>query len=251
MPATLPARWEASSARHEDGAVTAQARGKGADGERLFLVDEAYTRLRDMVLQNELPAGSQLIEREAALRLGMSRTPVREAMVRLQNGGLVEIVPRHGMRVLPISLADMGEIYDVLIAIEPMAAELLARRRPDPRVLDPLHTACDEMEAALRRDDMPAWAKADALFHHSLLQLCGNRRLAQIGHTVADQAQRARIATLPLRPKPTRSTEEHRALLDAIARGEPDEARSIHHEHRVRGAAVMLELLDRYRLNNL
>jgi DNA-binding GntR family transcriptional regulator len=235
----------------KQGIVRNKSRTKAADGQRIYLVDEAYRRLKAMILQNELLPGTQIIEQEAAVRLGMSRTPVREAMIRLQNGGLVQIVPRHGMRVLPISLADMREIYEVLIAVEPVAAELLARQRPEPQVIEPLHTACDEMEAALERDDLPRWAAADEHFHRSLLRLCGNRRLAQIGETVADQAQRVRVATLPLRPKPIRSTEDHRALLNAIARGDPDEARRVHYAHRVRGAAVMLGLLDRYRLNNL
>jgi DNA-binding GntR family transcriptional regulator len=71
-----------------------------------------------MVLDNALQAGAQLLEQEAAARLGMSRTPVREAMQRLARDGMVEIRPRHGMRVLPISPGDMAEIYDLLYGLE-------------------------------------------------------------------------------------------------------------------------------------
>ena len=94
--------------------------------DRVSSAERAYRALKDLILSNELPAGSQLLEQEAALRLGMSRTPVREAMIRLEQDGVVEIRPRHGMRVLPVSAADMREIYDVLTSLEATAAEMVA-----------------------------------------------------------------------------------------------------------------------------
>ncbi|MGL6180774.1 MAG: GntR family transcriptional regulator, partial [Aestuariivirga sp.] len=94
------------------------------DAERLSSAERAYRALKDLILGNQLPAGSQLLEQEAAQRLGMSRTPVREAMIRLEQDGVVEIRPRHGMRVLPVSSRDMREIYEVLTALESAAAEI-------------------------------------------------------------------------------------------------------------------------------
>ena len=73
------------------------------------LVDVAYDKIRRRILDNIWPPGYRALEQEAALALGMSRTPVREALIRLQNEGLVELVPRHGMRVLPVSADDMRE----------------------------------------------------------------------------------------------------------------------------------------------
>ena len=107
--------------------------------------EAAYQRLRAMILDNLLPPGTQRLEAELALELGMSRTPVREAMLRLQQEGLVSVTPRHGMRVAPISVADMRDIYDVLESLEPKAAELLARRGLDEAALAPLVEACDAM----------------------------------------------------------------------------------------------------------
>ena len=94
------------------------------------MVYAAYEQIRRRILDNVWPPGHRALEQEVALELGMSRTPVREALLQLQNEGLVEVIPRHGVRVLPVSPTDMREIYEILTALECMAAELLARRKP-------------------------------------------------------------------------------------------------------------------------
>ncbi len=148
----------------------------------LSLVDAAYEQVRRRILDNVWPPGHQALEQEVALALGMSRTPVREALMRLRNEGLVEVVPRHGMRVLPVSAADMREIYEILTALECMAAELLAARQPTKAQLAPLVNATKAMDRALKSGDLDAWAAADELFHAQLVELAGNRQLPRHGH---------------------------------------------------------------------
>ena len=207
--------------------------------------DQAHACLKAQILDNALPPGAQRLESELALQLGLSRTPVREALVRLQQEGLVEITPRHGMRVLPISAADMREIYEVLNSLEPMAAELLARR-PDPAAgLERLDAACTAMEQALAAQDRRAWASADEAFHLGLVELCGNRRLAGMVMQVWDQSHRARMFTLHQRPLPARSTAEHRRVLQAIATGEAERARELYRRHRRRSGAELVSLIER------
>jgi DNA-binding GntR family transcriptional regulator len=204
-----------------------------------------------MVLDNALPAGAQLLEEEAAARLGMSRTPVREAMQRLARDGMVEIRPRHGMRVLPISPGDMAEIYDLLYALESTAAEIVAERGAEAPGLASLDEAVDAMDAALAREDLRAWAQADERFHLALVELTGNRRLIDAVATYWDQAHRVRVATLGLRPRPTRSNDDHRALVAAIRARDGKRAREIHSEHRKRSGIMLVELLRRLGLGNL
>ena len=122
------------------------------------LVDLAYQKLRQRILDNEWPPGARALEQELALELGMSRTPVREALIRLSNEGLVEVVPRHGVRVLPVSAADMDEIYRVIGSLEATAAEIIAERKPKAGELKPLEDATRAMDAALKADDLQAWA---------------------------------------------------------------------------------------------
>jgi DNA-binding GntR family transcriptional regulator len=219
--------------------------------DRQSSAERAYRVLKSLILNNELAADSRLLEQEAAERLDMSRTPVREAMVRLEQDGLVEIKPRHGMRVLPVSSTDMREIYEVLTALEASAAEAVARRGVAPDELASLRAAVADMDAALGRDDLPGWAAADERFHRLLVTLTGNTRLQQMALQLDEQAHRARAVTLRLRPKPVNSTRDHARLVAAIARGDAESARRIHHNHRARAGELLVGLLDRLGLKQL
>jgi DNA-binding GntR family transcriptional regulator len=219
--------------------------------ERASQADVAYDRLKRLILDGTLPAGAQMLELEAAARLNMSRTPVREAMVRLRQEGMVEIRPRHGMRVLPISASDMAEIYEVLTALEGAAAEAVTRKGATSRQLAPLRGAVKDMDRALEANDLIAWAAADERFHTHLVELSGNQRLVQMVGLLWDQAHRARMLTLKLRPTPTNSVREHKALVDAMASGDPAKARQIHEEHRRRAGKMLIELLERLGLTQL
>ncbi len=213
---------------------------------RATLVARAHGEIKRRILRDTLQANQQVLEQDLAADLGMSRTPVREALIRLEQEGLVEILPRHGLRVLPISPQDMAEIYEVLTALEARAAERLAERKPTPNRVAPLIRALERMEAALEAGNLKAWARADDRFHRHLVTLAGNRRLAEMALTVFDQAQRARMATLHLRPWPRQSNRDHRALLRAILRGDARKAHEIHTRHRRRAMAMLLALLERH-----
>lgn len=228
-----------------------QAESGNSAASKMSRVEWAYEQIKERILNNEYYPGYQALEQEIAAELGVSRTPVREALIRLQHEGLVDLVPRRGMRVVPMVAADMKEIYDVLTSLESMAAELLARRRPPAEEMQPMRQAIDDMEEALAADDLEAWARADERYHRSLIDLCGNRRLATMANTVMDQGHRARMVTLRLRPKPTQSNRDHRDLLDAIARGDWEAARECHYHHRQRSSKILTDILEKYRLPQL
>jgi DNA-binding GntR family transcriptional regulator len=212
------------------------------------MADAAYEQVRRRILDNAWPPGHRMLEQEVALALGMSRTPVREALVRLQSEGLVEVVPRHGMRVLPVSPVDMREIYEILTALECAAAEQLARRRPSDAELAPLQQATDAMDRALAVDDLDAWARADEQFHAQLVALAGNRHLQAIVMNHWDRAHRARMFSLRLRPKPVNSTREHRALLEHIRAGDAEAAARENRAHRERASGELLAIFERFKL---
>jgi len=214
----------------------------------LSLVDAAHEQIRRRILDNLWPPGHRALEQEVALALGMSRTPVREALVRLQSEGLVEVVPRHGMRVLPVSPTDMREIYEVLTALECMAAELLAARGPSDAELQPLVDATDAMDHALAADDLDAWARADELFHAQLIELAGNRHLQSTVMNHWDRAHRARMFTLRLRPKPVNSTREHMDLVQRLRQGDVAGAAAVNRAHRERASRELLALFEHFKL---
>jgi DNA-binding GntR family transcriptional regulator len=212
------------------------------------LVDAAYQQIRQRILDNVWPPGHRALEQEVGLALGMSRTPVREALMRLSSEGLVEVIPRHGMRVLPVSPTDMREIYEILTALECMAAELLARRKPSATELKPLVDATKAMDKALKAEDLDAWAAADESFHAQLLELAGNRQLQATVLNYWDRAHRARMFTLRLRPKPVNSTKEHMQMLERLRAGDAEGAARVTRAHRERANRELLAIFERYKL---
>ncbi len=218
---------------------------------RITFAERAYREIKSRILENEFPAGSIMLEQELAALLSMSRTPVREALIRLAREGMIDVRPRHGMRVLPVSANDMREIYQILTALEAEAAAQIARDGADPLHLAELRTAVAEMDEALSTDDLDAWARADDHFHRVILATCGNQRLKAIIEQFMDQSHRVRKLTLRLRPKPVSSNDDHRALVDAIERRDPEAAWRIHHAHRLRNGRMLVELLERHGLGQL
>jgi DNA-binding GntR family transcriptional regulator len=224
----------------------------GNDAARAMpLTVSAYQTLRKLILSNEWQPGFQATEPEIALRLAMSRTPVREALMRLQSEGLVAVVPRHGLRVLPVSPDDMREIYQILTSLEATAAGLAAKRDLAAAQLAPLDEATATMERALAADDLTAWAEADAQFHDMLLDLGGNRKLKAVVLNFLDRAHRARMITLRIRPKPVASTREHIDLVKAIRRHDAKTAQELHRRHRERAGTELLALLEQLGLRQL
>ncbi|MEM1273316.1 MAG: GntR family transcriptional regulator [Pseudomonadota bacterium] len=203
----------------------------------------AVERLKDMIVSGELSARSDHLESELAERLGMSRTPVREATLVLQSMGLLEVRPRKGVRIRPVTVEDMNEVYEVLTELESLAAARAAGLGYGRDDLAVLSDTIDRMEYALGSEDRDAWAKADEDFHTELVRLGGNSRVAEIVSMFNDQVRRARNTTLYARPLPTTSNEDHSALYNAILSGDVDRAHEIHKGHRVRARKLLTEVL--------
>ena len=214
-------------------------------------VESAYDRLKEEIRTNQVPPGFQATEPEFAQRLGMSRTPVREALIRLEAEGLVELIPRRGARVLPIRPDDMREIYQILTALEPDAAADIAARKLSKAQLAPLEQATADMETALKRNDLDAWAAADDRFHLTLLDLYGNQRLSNFVTSLFDQVHRARIVTLRMRDLPIQSTAEHREILEHLRTGDTSAARRAFRQHRQRAATELMDILEKFKLGQL
>lgn len=215
------------------------------------IAEKAYIELKRLILENELPAGHQLMEGEVAELLGISRTPAREAMKKLESKGLVEIRPRHGMKVKPISLSDMAEIYALLIGLESTAAWQAASRDHSNKDIQALRDTVLQMDIALAAEDLDAWAQADSNFHKKLVEMSGNQRLIELVEKFVDQSYRVRKMTLRLRPMPAQSNEDHTKVVDAIEAKQADEARHIHRIHRENAGRLLVDLLEGHGLTQL
>jgi DNA-binding GntR family transcriptional regulator len=217
---------------------------------RRSLVDQAYQEIRKRILDNYYAPGHNVLELELAADLGMSRTPLREALVRLQNEGFVQLIPRHGMRVVPLSVHDLREMYEVLTSLELTAIERLARSELNDDAVGTIEKALDDMDLALRKKDIDAWVKADERFHYTLVGLSGNARLAAMAETLWEQGHRARMTTVRLRASLELSNREHRSVVRAILRHNAREAKSLHLQHRSRATEEILKILQQTRLGS-
>ncbi len=210
------------------------------------LTDIAYRKVKSAILDGSLPPSLLASEQQIAGRLAMSRTPVHQAIVRLQQEGWIELLPRRGVMIAPISAPDMHDVYEALLALEVAAVRRLSSwgaPESDP-TLSALEKTCDDGDAALGNGDLPAWAAADDRFHASLVDLSGNRHITRLARSVMEQAQRARLLTLKLRPHPGASNADHRAIVQAIKAGDPDLAGERMRAHRQRGMDVLLPILE-------
>ncbi|WP_299588068.1 GntR family transcriptional regulator [uncultured Tateyamaria sp.] len=214
-------------------------------------VERAMSALRQMIFAGELTPGSDHLETELAERLGMSRTPVREAALMLQAQGLVEMRPRRGIRISPVSAQDMSDIYDILTELESLAAARAAEAGYSDTDLETLAKAIADMDAALDADDLRAWADADDRFHRELVRLGRNARLSMIVSVMRDQVRRARATTLFIRPKPAKSNADHRIVLQAIADRDVSRAHDTHHAHRRAARDMLVALLDKHQFHGL
>lgn len=229
-------------------ALILKSRSPASTAPKASLVESAYVALKAAILSNTFPPGYQAAESDVAAQLGMSRTPVHEAAIRLQAEGLVEVQSRKGILVCAISPRDIREIYELTMALEGMAAEVLAlqpRSAAKDLVLDRLEAETRSMEAALKKGDLDRWAAADDQFHRILTGECGNSRLARMASTIRDQTHRTRLLTLRLRPKPLNAAVEHRAIIEAIRIGNARAAAENAAEHRRRASQIMIPLLEK------
>jgi GntR family transcriptional regulator, rspAB operon transcriptional repressor len=225
--------------------ISPPAQGTAPAPDAPALTGQAYERLRTAIADLVLQPGHALSERYLAEWLGIGRMPVREALMRLREEGLVEAVARKGYLVSRISADDAQEIYEMLEGLESMAVKLAAERAT-PSDVARLEETVRQQEEALAADDLDAWVRADEAFHDAIVQIARNRRISRVIEPLNAQLHRLRLFTIRLRPKPVRSVAEHRAELEAIKAGDAQEARAIHQAHRAHAREVMVGIIRRY-----
>lgn len=198
--------------------------------------DVAYESLREMILSGGAEAGSRLGETELAASLGLSRTPVREALQRLGAEGLVEVLPNRGARVVRWTAEDLEEIFELRARLEPYGAARAARRGLSPARLDELERLCDAMERAVGTRDFRGLAALNDELHSAVVEASGNGRLpalvASVVHVplVLGTFERYDAAAL------ARSMGHHRELVAALRARDPEWAESVMRSH-IRAAA--------------
>lgn len=163
--------------------------------EFLPLRDVVFRTLRQAILTGEMKPGERLLEIHLANKLGVSRTPIREAIRMLELEGLVVMVPRRGAQVAQITEKSMSDVLEVRCALDELAVALACERIEDEEI-EELKDACEDFEKIIETKDIQKIAKADIAIHDVIYKASGNPRLTQLINNLAEQMYRYRFEYL-------------------------------------------------------
>ncbi len=187
----------------------------------------AFDAIRRAIVAGRLAPGERLREVALAKQLGISATPVREALARLQQEGLVQVEPRRGAVVPRLGTHDILEVYELRELLEAHAARRAAERHAQPMqqaLLARLQEIVERAEALVRERRPADYNHLDIEFHQTLMQMADNQRMQRIFAGVHAQVQAVRLRAINLPGRPGKSQEEHRRLVSAIRAGNADRA---------------------------
>lgn len=213
----------------------------------LFL--RAYETIRKAILDLEIPPNYHLREIELTEKLNMSRTPIREALQELKQEGLVvKIEGKYYVNIL--SLQEIKEIWELAEGVEGMAA-YLAAEAANEKDLELMRQILKEMEAAIEKEDIDRWAKADIEYHHSLCQIARNTRIKKVMSRIHNEMNQIRVFLIQFTAKAEQSTREHRDVVKAISERDPERARHETEKHWVRIRRETMNFLSSHKFSIL
>ena len=198
-----------------------------------LLSKKVYRILKERIIKGDLAQGSKLFEAKIAEQLGVSRTPVREAIRELAAEGFVKISPNQGVEISNISIEDIQEVLQIRAVLEGLAAKLAATKITKEKIKK-LENINKNMEKYARKDDIFNVIRESEKFHGLILGICGNSRLIQIRKNLNDQIHRYRSISLNIPGRPKYALEEHIKITEALKQGDSaraDELSKIHIEN--------------------
>lgn len=192
----------------------------------LPLRDVVFETLRKAILKGKLKPGERLMELTLANKLGVSRTPIREAIRKLELEGLVVMIPRKGAQVAKITEKDLNDVLEVRRGLEELSISM-ACERITQKALEELEEASRDFEEAVKGGDVTALAEADVRFHDIIYSATDNRRLNQIVNNLREQMFRYRIEYLKEEDYRQQLVREHNAICKAIREQDFDRAKHL------------------------
>jgi DNA-binding GntR family transcriptional regulator len=191
--------------------------------EQSSISEKAYEILANLIIENKLQPGERLPEEQLAKNLGISRTPLREAMSRLVKDGLITLSPRKGAHVSTFQLDDVMEVYDIRMVLEGLAARLAAPHL-DPEILN-------RLRGRFAGKDMEALIQADTELHDLVIRHCGNRRLQEFLGALHNLIQVFRVSGYGSAQRSVRATSDHLAMIDALLNHDGESAERLMKDH--------------------
>lgn len=196
----------------------------------LPLRDVVFRTIREAILTGKLKPGERLLEISLSEQLGVSRTPIREAIRQLELEGLVVMVPRRGAQVAHMTEKSMSDVLEVRLALDELAVQLACERITDDEI-ENLRDACEKFEQAVDSADIRNITSADVEFHDIIFEASRNTRLIQMVNNLAEQMYRYRFEYIKDDTGWQSLITEHRMITDAIAMRDAELARRAIHVH--------------------
>ena len=195
--------------------------------EYLPLRDVVFNTLRQAILRGELKPGERLMEIQLANKLGVSRTPIREAIRKLELEGLVLMIPRKGAEVAEITEKNMRDVLEVRKALEELAVQLAC----DKITKEEMKKAAEDFKKILKSKDITEIAEADVRFHDIIYMATDNQKLIQLLNNLREQMYRYRVEYLKREEAHPQLIAEHAAIIEYISKGEKKAATDIMCKH--------------------
>jgi DNA-binding GntR family transcriptional regulator len=205
------------------------------------LRQQALTELRKAIVVGDLEAGSLHSEQTIAARLGLSRTPIREALLQLVGEGLIIFVPNRGARVVELNAEHLAHVLQFRAAIEGCGASRMAASA-DPKRMAKLEAELKRQRSIIKNGERLRWVEANADFHAILAESSENRLMIEAFAPLASHTKRLGYRMNHRAQRMKESLDEHAAIVDAIRRGDVDRARSMAEEHLYITTVLMKQL---------
>ncbi len=196
--------------------------------------------LRQAIRDGILPPGERLMEIPLAEELGVSRTPIREAIRILEQEGLIVMIPRRGTYVADMSLKDVTEVFELRSILEELAAELAAERITNEEI-EALEQHLVEIGNYMNENNLDKVVQADILFHEILYKASRNDRLVEMINNLREQTLRFRTLSMSQTGRLAKTWDEHRQLVEAISDRDVERARQIARIHMEESEKTLLE----------
>jgi DNA-binding GntR family transcriptional regulator len=202
-----------------------------------------FESLREAIISGHLKPGERLVEVQLAEEMGVSRTPVREAIRKLELEGFVVMVPRKGAYVAGISVKDIANVFEIRTALESLAAGLAAERATEEE-MEKLERLLVSVAESADNNDLDGWVDKDTIFHETIYKASRNERLVQIVNNLREQIQRFRVTSLGFPGRMKVAVEEHRKIVEAISERNVALAQALAQEHIENAEHSILEALQ-------
>jgi DNA-binding GntR family transcriptional regulator len=189
-----------------------------------------FNTIREAIIIGELKPGERLMEVQLAEKMGVSRTPVREAIRKLELEGLVEMLPRKGARVANLSEKDIMDVLEVRSTLDGLASSLSALRITDDEIKELKHILA-QFITCVEKNNLQGSIRKDVEFHDVIYRSSRNDKLIQISNNLREQVQRYRVIYMKDYSSSSELVKEHTEILDAISRRDPDAAMKVARLH--------------------